>query len=33
MHRLNGENVLNLCITDPLKKDKLQNISVVYDFN
>ena len=26
------ENVLNLCITHPLKKDKLQNISVVYDF-
>ena len=26
------ENALNLCVTHPLKKDKLQNISVVYDF-
>ena len=26
------ENALNLCIAHPLKKDRLQNISVLYDF-
>ena len=26
------ENALNLCVTHPLKKDKLLNILVVYDF-
>ena len=30
--RVEWENALNLCIAHPLKKDKLQNISVVYDF-
>ena len=25
------ENALNLCVARPLKKDKLQNISVLYD--
>ena len=27
------ENALNLCVIHPLKKDELQNISVVYDFS
>ena len=26
------ENALNLCVAHPLKKDKLQNISDMYDF-
>ena len=27
------ENALNLCVAHPLKEDKLQNISVMYDFS
>ena len=26
------ENALSLCVAYPLKKDKLQNVSVMYDF-